>query len=281
MTTTGASPAGSEGGSAADDGGRGGPTVSRRGALRAIGGGVAAGAALGAAPATAGAQSDGPDLASWFEGVSNYDGVVDETGSGSVTLEVGVEANGGAFGFEPAAVRVDPGTTVTWTWTGQGGSHNVAADGFESELTDSSDYTFEHTFEAEGVSTYVCTPHETIGMKGAVVVGAVDVNGGSGGGSTGSGGDSTERSGDGGDGSGDDDTSTEPAGDARASGGDGEEELGTPDAGIAAPFGDAGARRLGGLALGGIFGLALASPGLTGAFLWLTGRGDDRPAEGE
>ena len=255
---------------AADDNERGGPTVSRRGALRAIGGGVAAGTVLGAAPATARAQSDGTDLASWFEDVSNYDGVVDGTGSDSVGVDVGVEANGGAFGFGPAAIRVDPGATVTWAWTGQGGSHNVAGDSFESDLVDSGDHTFEHTFEEAGVSTYVCTPHETLGMKGAVVVGDVEVTEGSGGGSTdsgsdggGSGGSTTTESG----GSGDGETE--------------EETLGPADAEIAAPFGDAGARRLGGLALGGVFGLALASPGLFGAFIWLTGRGDERPDDEE
>ena len=293
MTATTPAPTGTDDGTATGeserDGGHTGPTVSRRGALRAIGGGVAAGAALGAAPATARAQSDGTDLGSWFDGVSNYEGVVDGTGSDSVAAEVGVEANGGAFGFAPAAVRVDPGTTVTWTWTGQGGSHNVAGDGFESELTDAGDHTFEHTFEEAGVYTYICTPHETLGMKGAVVVGDVEVNEGStGGGSTESGSDgdgsggstSTESGGDsggsGGSGSSDGGTSTESGGDGEGSG-DGEaaeETLGPAEESIAAPFGDAGARRLGGLALGGVFGLALASPGLFGAFLWLTGRGD-------
>jgi len=273
MTTSEHAPTGADDEPAAVEDDAYGPAVSRRGALRAIGGGVAAGAALGAAPATVGAQSDGTDLASWFDGVSNYDGVVDETGSDSVTVEVGVEANGGAFGFGPAAVRVDPGTTVTWTWTGQGGSHNVAASegAFESELTDSGDYTFEHTFEEAGVYTYVCTPHETMGMKGAVVVGDVEVNEGSGGGSTESGGDGSGGS-----------TGTE-TGDAESTGdGETEEEtLGPAEESVAAPFGDAGTRRLGGLALGGVFGLALASPGLFGAFLWLTGRGDERPADEE
>ncbi|MBB6646823.1 halocyanin domain-containing protein [Halobellus ruber] len=262
MCTSGQAP--TDGEEPTDDGRGDGPAVSRRGALRAIGGGVAAGAALSGASTTVRAQSDGPDLASWFESVSNYDGVVDETGSSSVTVEVGVEANGGAFGFGPAAVRVDPGTTVTWTWTGKGGSHNVAGDGFESELTDSGDYTFEHTFEDAGVYTYVCTPHETLGMKGAVVVGDVAVN--AGGGSSTEGG-STESAGDGGG------TGT-PSGDSEAAA---EETLGPAEESVAAPFGDAGARRLGGLALGGVFGLALASPGLFGAFLWLTDRGNERP----
>ena len=281
MTTTDHTPARSDSGSAATGNRHENGALSRRAALQALGGAAVAGAALGTVPGAARAQSGGGDLGSWFEGVSNYDGVVDKTGADSVTVEVGVEANGGAFGFGPAAVRVDPGTTVTWTWTGQGGSHNVAAGDYESELTDSSDYTFEHTFEEEGVSTYVCTPHETLGMKGAVVVGDVEVNEGETSGSSGGGSDgstSTESGGDGGS-SGDGSTSTESGSDSGNSGdGESEEEtLGPADAEIAAPFGDAGARRLGGLALGGVFGLALASPGLFGAFLWLTGRSDERP----
>ena len=252
-TGTGDESAAAEGGDAAGFG----PAVSRRGALRTVCGGVAAGTALGATPAAARAQSDGTDLASWFEGVSNYDGVVDATGSDPVTVGVGVEANGGAFGFGPAAVRVDPGTTVTWTWTGRGGSHNVVADGFESELTGAGDHTFEHTFEETGVHTYACTPHETLGMKGAVVVGDVDVS------------DGTEA------------TTPDAPGTPDTPSGDGETTLGTADAAVAAPFDDGSPRRLGGLALGGLFGLALASPGLFGAFLWLTGGSDEVPTDGE
>ena len=56
------------------------------------------------------AQSDGFD--GWFDDVSNVDGVVDRRGNDGVVVEVGVDANGGAFGFGPAAVRVSPGTTV-------------------------------------------------------------------------------------------------------------------------------------------------------------------------
>ena len=136
------------------------------------GGGVVAGSALAVAPAGARAQSDGTDLASWFENTSNYDGVVDRTGSDAVTVEVGVEANQGAFGYGPAAVRIAPGTTVTWEWTGEGGSHDVVeSDGaFESELVGEAGHTFEHTFESESTYTYYCTPHESLGMKGVVVV---------------------------------------------------------------------------------------------------------------
>nr|WP_276239527.1 halocyanin domain-containing protein [Halobaculum sp. DT55] len=108
----------------------------------------------------------------WFDNVDNYDGVVDETGSGSVTVEVGTEANGGNYGFGPAAVRVSAGTTVTWEWTGEGASHNVVDEGgaFESELVGEGGHTFEHTFEESGTYRYACTPHKAMGMKGVVVV---------------------------------------------------------------------------------------------------------------
>ncbi len=154
-----------------------------------LAGGMAA--AGGAAAAPAAAQSSG-GLAEWFSNTSNYDGVVDETGAGEVTVEVGVEANGGAFGFGPAAVRVEPGTTVVWEWTGNGGSHNVVAEdgSFESELVGEAGHTFSHTFEESGVFRYACTPHKALGMKGAVVVGDVEVGGSGGDDSGGSDGES-------------------------------------------------------------------------------------------
>jgi hypothetical protein len=69
---------------------------------------------------------------------------------------------------------VDPGTTVIWEWTGEGGSHNVVQEpdgAYESELVTEAGYTFSHTFESEGVSKYYCLPHRAVGMKGVVVVG--------------------------------------------------------------------------------------------------------------
>ena len=66
----------------------------------------------------------------WLAETDNYGrSVTDMTGSGSVEVAVGAEGNGGNFAFEPAAIRVSPGTTVNWTWTGNGGAHNVVADG--------------------------------------------------------------------------------------------------------------------------------------------------------
>jgi len=108
--------------------------------------------------------------------VDNYDGtIVDARGQETVTVEVGVAANGGPFGFGPAAVHVDPGTTVQWEWTGEGGGHNVvsAEDGplDSGSAVSSAGVNYEFTFEEDGVYNYVCVPHEALGMKGSVVVG--------------------------------------------------------------------------------------------------------------
>jgi halocyanin-like protein len=92
------------------------------------------------------------------------------TGEDSVTVEVGAGDNG--FAFDPAAIRVDSGTTVTWEWTGEGGQHNVVdEDGkFESDLMGEEGATFEYTFENAGNTRYFCRPHKASGMKGGVIV---------------------------------------------------------------------------------------------------------------
>ncbi|UVE49312.1 halocyanin domain-containing protein [Haloferax larsenii] len=119
------------------------------------------------------AEQETASFDGWFDRTDNYDGVHDKTGEDSVTVTVGAEGNGGGFAFGPAAVKVSPGTTVVWEWTGQGGTHNVVEreNGlFESELTAEEGFTFEYTFEEAGEYKYVCVPHETLGMVGVVVV---------------------------------------------------------------------------------------------------------------
>jgi halocyanin-like protein len=163
-------------------------TLSRRGVLRAAAGSATALAAGAAATGTAAAQ----DYGGWFTGdakggaVGNYDGTtVDQTGQDEVTVEVGVNANGGSFGFGPAAVRVDPGTTVNFEWVSN--THNVVvedqpegADWSGDEEINNEGYSYSHTFEAEGIYKYYCDPHLSMGMKGAVVVGGSGDGGGGG-----------------------------------------------------------------------------------------------------
>lgn len=130
-----------------------------------------AGCTGGSGQRSAAGSSDGA-YDGWFQGVENYDGTVDETGSDEVVVKVGTQANGGGFGFGPAAVEVSVGTTVVWEWTGAGGTHNVVAEdgSFESAYARNQGETFEHTFDEAGTYRYYCQPHINMGMKGAVRV---------------------------------------------------------------------------------------------------------------
>lgn len=166
--------------------GEGSPVpLSRRDVLRASVGGATAAAAL-RSTGTVAAQ-ERPDFGGWLDGVDG--GFTDARGQSEVTVMVGADGNNGAFAFEPAGVWVDPGTTIKWEWTGDGGGHNVHAQegaDFESDVHTDAGVHFEYTFEDEGIVTYQCDPHATLGMKGAVAVGGdVPTTGGDTGGAPG------------------------------------------------------------------------------------------------
>jgi len=161
-----------------------GTGVGRRAVLRGAVGAAAAAGGSSVAAAQSGSPYDG-----WFGGstggpTGNYDGTVDERGTDAVTVEVGAEGNGGPFAFSPAAVRIDPGTSVTFEWVSD--THNVVvqeqpdgadwggSEGGETTYYDTG-HSFSHTFETEGVYKYYCQPHLAVGMKGAIVVGDADV----------------------------------------------------------------------------------------------------------
>lgn len=112
-----------------------------------------------------------PAVDDFLVDANGYDGTLaDATGRDDVSVAVG----GQLFVFDPAAVRVDAGTTVTWEWAG--GLHNVVSAGdseFEidsGQPTDGTDATVSRTFESTGVALYVCEVHEAGGMLGAVEV---------------------------------------------------------------------------------------------------------------
>ena len=111
-----------------------------------------------------------------FVDSDNYDGtIVDMTGQDEVVVEVGAPGNGGAFAFDPPAVAVSSGTTVSWQWTGEGGQHNVVSTedsdfDFDSGDPKESGDPFEQSFDNTGVGLYVCEPHASLNMVGAVVV---------------------------------------------------------------------------------------------------------------
>jgi len=157
--------------------------MNRREFVRTAGGATGAVATLGAAGPAAAQEEGGegetaPDYGGFLDQVGNFEGpasTVDATGEDTVTVEVGVSANGGNYGFGPPAVHVDNGATVEWDWTGEGGGHNVVSDGDgpldSGSAVGEAGVNYEHTFEEDGIYPYVCVPHQGLQMKGAVVVG--------------------------------------------------------------------------------------------------------------
>jgi halocyanin-like protein len=119
---------------------------------------------------------------------NGYEGeMVDQTGEDSITIMVGA---GTGFAFDPVLVNVDPGTEVTWEWTGAGGAHNVESTEAPEEFRSGDPVveegtTYSYTFNAEGNYRYHCSPHTSSGMHAAVIVG--DPSGGGGDGGDGSG----------------------------------------------------------------------------------------------
>jgi halocyanin-like protein len=162
--------------------------MKRRDFIRTAGGSAAATTAVAAGSGTAAAQTVQPEFTE-LEGIDG--GIEDLRGESEVTVEVGASGNGGNVAFSPAGIWIDPGTTVIWEWTGDGGDHNVVAtDGpapLESELIGEAGatYEFEFTEEHAGITNYQCEPHASLGMLGAVAVGedvpTVEVGGSSGG----------------------------------------------------------------------------------------------------
>ncbi|MFC7096764.1 halocyanin domain-containing protein [Halobaculum marinum] len=119
-------------------------------------------------------SSGNEKLDEWVVASGNFDGtIVDRTGTEVATVSVGVAGNGGSFAFGPPALRIDAGTTVEWRWVEESGPHNVVFEaidaGSATVFTDPGVHV-AHTFETPGTYLYSCEPHESLGMRGAVVV---------------------------------------------------------------------------------------------------------------
>jgi len=114
------------------------------------------------------------DVREYLDDARNFHGLVaDYTGEDDVVVEAGdppgVEE---PMAFDPAAIRIDPGTTVTWEHA-EGGMHIVATETglFEDATLDAEDERWSYTFEEERTVLYYCVPHRALGAKGAIIVG--------------------------------------------------------------------------------------------------------------
>lgn len=167
--------------------------MNRREFLTAAGGSAAATTAVAAGSAAAqegegGGGSTQPDWGGYLSG-ANVNSFTDARGQSEVTVTVGAGSQG--LAFDPTGLWVDPGTTVTWEWNGEGGGHNVILEEGPASGLDSgapvaeAGTTYSYTFENGGVNKYFCQPHKALGMLGGVAVGedvpTVEVGGGEGG----------------------------------------------------------------------------------------------------
>ena len=72
--------------------------------------------------------------------------------------------------FQPATVHVKAGETVTWRNTSKV-VHTVTGAGYDSGML-APGGSYSHTFGTPGTYDYHCTPHQSMGMTGRVVVDA-------------------------------------------------------------------------------------------------------------
>ncbi|MFA9517661.1 plastocyanin/azurin family copper-binding protein [Halopenitus sp. H-Gu1] len=156
--------------------------MKRREFMRTAGGSTAAVAATTAATGSAAAQEDGEGGGGevrpvWPSSVedANLGTYQDARGQDEVTISVGAGEQG--LSFDPTKTWVDPGATVTWEWTGDGGAHNTeSVEGpaeWQSEITAEEGFTFEYETSEDdvGITHYRCAPHAQVGMHGGLAVG--------------------------------------------------------------------------------------------------------------
>lgn len=105
----------------------------------------------------------------WLRGTRGFENLVDRRTVSEVVVDVGA---GDGLQYAPAAIRIAPGTTVRWRWTGQGGLHDVSFKNVDlkARLRGEEGAEFTSTFDEPGEYRYECTPHAGIGMRGVVVV---------------------------------------------------------------------------------------------------------------
>lgn len=97
---------------------------------------------------------------------------IDARGQTEVTVTVGPI---GELIFDPEAVRISTGTTVTWVWDSD--NHNIVVGGQPPEADweghepiEKEGFTYTHTFTVAGLFEYWCQPHQSAGMEGTIIV---------------------------------------------------------------------------------------------------------------
>lgn len=108
-------------------------------------------------------------VAAHLSDANNVDGsITDRTGEGELQIAVGP---GGNFAYDPALVRIDTGTQVTWAWESTGHTVTSLDDSFDVDTAqESTGYDVSYRFDQPGEYLYECRPHSAAGHRGAVIV---------------------------------------------------------------------------------------------------------------
>ncbi len=79
--------------------------------------------------------------------------------------------------FSPSNVTVNVGQTIRFYWVDEILEHNAVSDIFTTgEPSSSVDYTFTFNSTHNGTYTFICEPHELMGMKGTITVNETSEN---------------------------------------------------------------------------------------------------------
>lgn len=117
--------------------------------------------------------SEATGIDQWLSSTSNYEGeVADRTDETMPTVTVGADAGLQDPAFDPPAIRITAGATVTWVCAGNDGVYDIVFENAEisSGRIEGPDGIFRHTFTDPGTYLYTSRFHEAIGTKGAVAV---------------------------------------------------------------------------------------------------------------
>ena len=138
----------------------------------------------GSSSSSEGGESGGDDHAGHGDEAHGHDTVSEPKASREVVVNTARTEDSTEYHFNPHVTWIEPGGTVTWRL--ESGTHTATAyhpgndqprlvpegtEAWDSGTLSEEGETFEHTFETEGVYHYYCTPHESLGMIGSVIVG--------------------------------------------------------------------------------------------------------------
>lgn len=93
--------------------------------------------------------------------------------SENISNNVVITVDSTSLRFSPSEVTIEEGDSVQFFWSGQALPHNAVEDNGLFDSGDPSrdvDFTFIFEIGTAGTYSFVCEPHESVGMVGEIIV---------------------------------------------------------------------------------------------------------------